>query len=191
MAEKKEQRQDAPGRSKTEVQKRSTKPRTTPFRPVIHPAGRWGAAPPSGRRTGPSDAEPRDAPSRPRRGLDPARGVHRVGIVATITETTTAELNTSRPSIDLDVGGNDFLLRGKFADWESGLAFGPDLDRVSVRLAIDATSGVTERPICSASTAATSSPSEIRAIARLERSQARAAPGQASSSSRARRVTRR
>lgn len=63
--------------------------------------------------------------------------------MSTIIETTTAELPTSRPSIDLDVGGNDFLLRGKFADWESGLAFGPDLDRVSVRLAIDATSGVT------------------------------------------------
>jgi hypothetical protein len=44
--------------------------------------------------------------------------------------------------VELDVGGGDFLLRGKFADWESGLAFGPDLDRVSVRLAIDATSGV-------------------------------------------------
>ena len=40
------------------------------------------------------------------------------------------------------MGGGDFLLRGKFADWESGLAFGPDLDRVGVRLAINATSGV-------------------------------------------------
>jgi len=50
--------------------------------------------------------------------------------------------NRVRPSVELDVGGGDFLLRGKFADWESGLAFGPDLDRVSVRLAIDATSGV-------------------------------------------------
>ena len=49
---------------------------------------------------------------------------------------------TARPSVELDVGGGDFMLRGKFADWESGLAFGPDLDRVSVRLAIDATSGV-------------------------------------------------
>ena len=49
---------------------------------------------------------------------------------------------TPRPNLDLDVGGGDFLLRGRFADWESGLAFGPDLDRVSVRLAIDATSGV-------------------------------------------------
>jgi hypothetical protein len=63
--------------------------------------------------------------------------------VGTANETTSAELTTSRPSIDLDVGGNDFLLRGKFADWESGLAYGPDLDRVNVRLAIDATSGVT------------------------------------------------
>lgn len=63
--------------------------------------------------------------------------------MATVNETTSVELTTSRPSIDLDVGGNDFLLRGKFADWESGLAYGPDLDRVNVRLAIDATSGVT------------------------------------------------
>jgi hypothetical protein len=52
------------------------------------------------------------------------------------------ELGRSRPSVDLDVAGSDFLLRGKFEDWESGLAFGPDLDRVSVRLAVDATSGV-------------------------------------------------
>jgi hypothetical protein len=70
--------------------------------------------------------------------------VHILSDVSSITtETTTAELTTSRPSIDLDVGGPDFMLRGKFADWESGLAFGPDLDRVNVRLAIDATSGVT------------------------------------------------
>jgi hypothetical protein len=49
---------------------------------------------------------------------------------------------TSRPqrSIDLDIAGEDFLLQGNFSDWESGLAFGPDLDRVRVRLAIDATS---------------------------------------------------
>ena len=32
------------------------------------------------------------------------------------------------------------MLRGNFSDWESGLAFGPDLDQVRVRLAIDATS---------------------------------------------------
>ena len=32
------------------------------------------------------------------------------------------------------------MLQGHFSDWESGLAFGPDLDRVRVRLAIDATS---------------------------------------------------
>jgi hypothetical protein len=56
------------------------------------------------------------------------------------------ESSFARPSIELDVGGSDFLLRGKFADWESGLAFGPDLDRVSVRLAIDATSGVRSGP---------------------------------------------
>lgn len=32
------------------------------------------------------------------------------------------------------------MLQGHFSDWESGLAFGPDLDRVRVRIAIDATS---------------------------------------------------
>lgn len=45
-----------------------------------------------------------------------------------------------RPSIDLDIVGDDFMLQGNFSDWESGLAVGPDLDRVRVRLAIDATS---------------------------------------------------
>jgi hypothetical protein len=47
---------------------------------------------------------------------------------------------SARRSIDLDIAGDDFLLQGRFSDWESGLAFGPDLDRVRVRLAIDATS---------------------------------------------------
>ena len=32
------------------------------------------------------------------------------------------------------------MLQGRFSDWESGLVFGPDLDRVRVRLAIDSTS---------------------------------------------------
>lgn len=59
-----------------------------------------------------------------------------------VSEEHLPELGRSRPSVDLDVAGSDFLLRGKFEDWESGLAFGPDLDRVSVRLAVDATSGV-------------------------------------------------
>ena len=45
-----------------------------------------------------------------------------------------------RPNVELDVGGADFLLRGKFSEWESNLAFGPDLDQLNVRLAIDATS---------------------------------------------------
>jgi hypothetical protein len=47
---------------------------------------------------------------------------------------------TRRPSVDLDIVGEDFMVRGNFGDWESGLAFGPDLDQVRVRLAIDATS---------------------------------------------------
>ncbi|HEY4396018.1 MAG TPA: hypothetical protein VGP64_18265 [Polyangia bacterium] len=59
-----------------------------------------------------------------------------------IQQQRSAESSAARPNLDLDVGGGDFLLRGRFADWESGLAFGPDLDRVTVRLAIDATSGV-------------------------------------------------
>jgi hypothetical protein len=62
--------------------------------------------------------------------------------VGTIIQQKSSGASNARPSVELDVGGGDFLLRGKFADWESGLAFGPDLDRVSVRLAIDATSGV-------------------------------------------------
>ena len=32
------------------------------------------------------------------------------------------------------------MVQGHFSDWESGLAVGPDLDRVGVKLAIDATS---------------------------------------------------
>jgi hypothetical protein len=47
---------------------------------------------------------------------------------------------TPRRSIDLDIAGEDFMLQGHFSDWESGLAYGPDLDRVRLRLAIDATS---------------------------------------------------
>jgi hypothetical protein len=47
---------------------------------------------------------------------------------------------SARRSVDLDIAGDDFLLQGHFSDWESGLAFGPDLDQVRVRLAIDATS---------------------------------------------------
>jgi polyisoprenoid-binding protein YceI len=45
-----------------------------------------------------------------------------------------------RRGVELDISGDNFLLRGHFTDWESGLAFGPDLDRVNIRLAIDATS---------------------------------------------------
>jgi polyisoprenoid-binding protein YceI len=47
---------------------------------------------------------------------------------------------TGRRSVDLDIAGGDLMLQGHFYDWESGLAIGPDLDRVGVKLAIDATS---------------------------------------------------
>jgi len=53
-----------------------------------------------------------------------------------------AELLLPRRGVELDISGDNFMLRGHFTDWESGLAFGPDLDRVNVRLAIDATSAV-------------------------------------------------
>jgi polyisoprenoid-binding protein YceI len=53
---------------------------------------------------------------------------------------SSASTSTARRNIDLDIAGDDFMLQGSFSDWESGLAFGPDLDRVRVRLAIDATS---------------------------------------------------
>lgn len=55
----------------------------------------------------------------------------------------------ARRSVELDIAGEDFMLQGHFSDWESGLAFGPDLDQVRVRLAIDATStptGTGDRP---------------------------------------------
>ncbi len=48
--------------------------------------------------------------------------------------------DVTRRSVDLDLSGDAFLLKGRFREWESGLAFGPDLDRVNVRLAIDTTS---------------------------------------------------
>jgi hypothetical protein len=45
-----------------------------------------------------------------------------------------------RLSIELDIAGASLMLRGRFSDWESGLALGPDLDTAGVRLFIDATS---------------------------------------------------
>jgi hypothetical protein len=42
--------------------------------------------------------------------------------------------------IDLDIAGKNFLLNGRFVDWESGVSMGPDLDQLQIRLAIDATS---------------------------------------------------
>jgi hypothetical protein len=65
-----------------------------------------------------------------------------VGVETNFQPRTTAAAADARPNVELDVGGADFLLRGKFAQWQSGLAFGPDLDQVNVRLAIDATSTV-------------------------------------------------
>jgi len=50
------------------------------------------------------------------------------------------EPRASRRNVDLDIAGDDFMLQGHFSAWESGLAYGPDLDQVRVRLAIDATS---------------------------------------------------
>jgi polyisoprenoid-binding protein YceI len=52
----------------------------------------------------------------------------------------TGEERATRRSIALDIAGGDLMLQGHFSDWESGLAIGPDLDRVGLKLAIDATS---------------------------------------------------
>jgi len=57
---------------------------------------------------------------------------------------TVVSTSSTRRSVNLDVAGDDFMLQGNFSDWESGLAFGPDLDRVRVKLAIDATSTLAE-----------------------------------------------
>jgi hypothetical protein len=65
-----------------------------------------------------------------------SRGVE----TAFVTKERVAEPAASRRGIELDIAGESFLLRGHFTDWESGLAFGPDLDRANIRLAIDATS---------------------------------------------------
>jgi hypothetical protein len=64
-------------------------------------------------------------------------------------ETTTdresvTSTSSARRSVNLDVAGDDFMLQGNFSDWESGLAFGPDLDRVRLKLAIDTTSTLAE-----------------------------------------------
>ena len=50
------------------------------------------------------------------------------------------EADRDRRSVDLDIAGADLMLQGHFSDWESGLSVGRDLDRVGVKLAIDATS---------------------------------------------------
>jgi hypothetical protein len=57
-----------------------------------------------------------------------------------VSDQRVPEPTTPRRGIELDIAGDNFLLRGHFTDWESGLAFGPDLDRANIRLAIDATS---------------------------------------------------
>jgi hypothetical protein len=48
--------------------------------------------------------------------------------------------------IALDVVGGDLMLRGRFNVWESGFSSGPDLDRLGIRLAVDATSVGGEEP---------------------------------------------
>jgi len=53
-------------------------------------------------------------------------------------------ISSARRSVNLDLAGDDFMLQGNFSDWESGLAYGPDLDRVRVKLAIDTTSTLAE-----------------------------------------------
>jgi polyisoprenoid-binding protein YceI len=56
---------------------------------------------------------------------------------------------SGRRSVALDVAGDGLMLRGHFSDWESGLSMGPDLDKVGVRLAVDATSADDGEPLFS------------------------------------------
>ena len=58
--------------------------------------------------------------------------------------TSVESRNTS--AIDLDISGSGLLLKGRFVDWESGVSMGPDLDKLQVRLAIDATSARIDVP---------------------------------------------
>ena len=159
----------------------SDPPSWTLGRGTQHPRRPAARAATSSRRPAPAPAAPLDRAS---------RGAYGLGVATIIQQKSPPA--PARPSIDLDVGGGDFLLRGRFADWESGLAFGPDLDRVSVRLAIDATSGVSER----AGPVRLSQPAG-RAVrpaaptAPSARSPARWARGPARCSSRARWATRR
>ena len=57
-----------------------------------------------------------------------------------VSDQRVPEPSYPRRGLELDIAGDNFMLRGHFTDWESGLAFGPDLDQVNIRLAIDATS---------------------------------------------------
>ena len=73
--------------------------------------------------------------------------MHSLCLVETSTDRESViSSSTARRSVNLDIAGDDFMLQGNFSDWESGLAFGPDLDRVRLRLAIDTTSTLPEAP---------------------------------------------
>jgi hypothetical protein len=61
-------------------------------------------------------------------------------VVSYKPELSREDRRKARRSVDLDIAGGELMLAGHFSDWESGLTVGPDLDRVNVRLAIDATS---------------------------------------------------
>ena len=64
------------------------------------------------------------------------------GVGTIIQQQRSAEPLAARPNLDLDVGGGDFLLRGRSPTGSRASRSDRISDRVSVRLAIDATSGV-------------------------------------------------
>jgi hypothetical protein len=49
-------------------------------------------------------------------------------------------IGRKRSPIDLRIQGDDIFLSGHFHRWQSAVSMGPDLDELSVRLAVDVTS---------------------------------------------------
>jgi len=57
-----------------------------------------------------------------------------------VTDRGAALPRSPRPPIELRIQGEDVFLSGSFHRWQANAASGPDLDMVSVHLAVDATS---------------------------------------------------
>jgi len=71
---------------------------------------------------------------------EPTRGVVVPLRPDDVTERGAALPRSSRSPIELRIQGDDVFLSGSFHRWQANAASGPDLDMVSVHLAVDATS---------------------------------------------------